>query len=112
MERSRSVPSPLAQLALPSVRSSSRASLSNQTKNRAALFQFTLQPNKKQSHSVPAYQTQNRMTPFLESKMERIRSTRSVYGREVQCSEPLKKSQSVAVVAFLQRKGHGRVVRV
>jgi hypothetical protein len=55
---SRSVPSPLAQLALPSVRSSSRASLCNQTKNRDALFQFTLQPNKKQSRSVPAYQTQ------------------------------------------------------
>jgi hypothetical protein len=75
MGRSRSVPIPLPQFALPSVRSSSRASLCNQTKNRAAPFQFTLQPNKKQSRSVPAYQTQNRAAPFLESGMEQLRST-------------------------------------
>jgi hypothetical protein len=75
MGRSRSVPSPLAQLALPSVRSSSRASLCNQTKNRAALFQFTLQPNKKQSRFVQAYQTQNRAATFLESGIERLYST-------------------------------------
>jgi hypothetical protein len=36
---------------------------------------FTLQPNKKQNRSVPDYQTQNRATPFLESGMERLRST-------------------------------------
>jgi hypothetical protein len=75
MGRSRSVPSPLPQLALPSVRNSSRAHLCNQTKNRAALFQFTLQPNKKQSRSVPAYQTQNGAAPFLELGIERLRST-------------------------------------
>jgi hypothetical protein len=75
MGRSRSVPIPLAQLALPSVHSSSRASLFNQTKDEAALFQFTLQPNKKQSQSVPAYQTQNRAAPFLESGIEWLRFT-------------------------------------
>jgi hypothetical protein len=52
--RSRSVSSPLAQ---------SRS------------VPFTLQPNKKQSRSVPDYQTQNRAAPFLESGMERLRST-------------------------------------
>jgi hypothetical protein len=36
---------------------------------------FTLQLNKKQSHSVPDYQTQNRAASFLESGMERLRST-------------------------------------
>jgi hypothetical protein len=36
---------------------------------------FTLQPNKKQNHSVPDYQIQNRAAPFLESGMERLRST-------------------------------------
>jgi hypothetical protein len=75
MGRSRSVSNPLPHLALPSVRSSSRASLCNQTKNRAAPFQFTLKPKKKRSRSVPAYQTQNRAAPFLESGMERLRST-------------------------------------
>jgi hypothetical protein len=49
--------------------------LFNQTKDGAVLFQFTLQPNKKQSRSVPVYQTQNRAAPFLESGMERLRST-------------------------------------
>jgi hypothetical protein len=74
MGRSRSVPSPLAQLALPSMRSSSRASLCNQTKNKVILFQFTLQPNKKtepfrsslpnteQSGSVPRIRDET--TPF------------------------------------------------
>jgi hypothetical protein len=46
----------------------------------AALFQsrsvpFTLQPNKKQNRSIPDYQTQNRAAPFLESGIERLRST-------------------------------------
>jgi hypothetical protein len=36
---------------------------------------FTLQPNKKQNRSVPDYHTQNRAAPFLESGMERLRST-------------------------------------
>jgi hypothetical protein len=54
MERSRSVPIPLSQ---------SRS------------VPFTLQPNKKQNRSVPDYQTQNRAAPFLESGMERLRST-------------------------------------
>jgi hypothetical protein len=36
---------------------------------------FTLQPNKKQSRSVPDYQTQNIAAPFLESGMERLRFT-------------------------------------
>jgi hypothetical protein len=35
---------------------------------------FTLQPNKKQSRSVPDYQTQNRSVPFLESEIKRLRS--------------------------------------
>jgi hypothetical protein len=48
--------------------------LFNQTKDGAALLQFTLQPNKKQSRSVPAYQTQNRAAPFLELEMEQLRS--------------------------------------
>jgi hypothetical protein len=39
------------------------------------MFQFTLQPNKKQSRSVPAYQTQNRAASFLESGMKRLRFT-------------------------------------
>jgi hypothetical protein len=75
MGRSRSVPSPLAQLALASVRSSSHASLFNQKKDGATLFQFIVQPNKKQSRSVLAYQTQNRVAPFLESGMEQLHST-------------------------------------
>jgi hypothetical protein len=54
MGRSRSVPIPLSQ---------SRS------------VPFTLQPNKKQNRSVPDYQTQNRAAPFLESGMERLRST-------------------------------------
>jgi hypothetical protein len=36
---------------------------------------FTLQPNKKQSHSVPDYQTHNRAAPFLDIGMERLRCT-------------------------------------
>jgi hypothetical protein len=36
---------------------------------------FTLPPNKKQSRSVPDYQTQNRAAPFPESGMERLRFT-------------------------------------
>jgi hypothetical protein len=54
MGRSRSVPIPLSQ---------SRS------------VPLTLQPNKKQNRSVPDYQTQNRAAPFLESGMERLRST-------------------------------------
>jgi hypothetical protein len=54
MGRSRSVPIPLSQ---------SRS------------VPFTLQPNKKQNRFVPDYQTQNRAAPFLESGMERLRST-------------------------------------
>jgi hypothetical protein len=43
--------------------------------SRSHSVPFTLQPNKKQSRSVPDYQPPNRATLFLESGMERLRST-------------------------------------
>jgi hypothetical protein len=65
-----------AHIARPPIRAQQLARLPLQpNKNRAALFQFTLQPNKKQSRSVPAHQTQNIAAPFLESGMERLHST-------------------------------------
>jgi hypothetical protein len=39
------------------------------------LVRLPLQQKKKQSRSVPAYQTQNRAAPFLESGMEQLCST-------------------------------------
>jgi hypothetical protein len=48
---------------------------SNQTRDGMAPFYLTLEPNKKWSGSILSSKHENGVIPFLETRMERLRST-------------------------------------